>query len=76
MNEKAAAALIAAIRRFGDDVMSELFRLKGEVPEKEFEQWRTAAGRALGAVDAHLLAPICRDFPDIVPPEIGGSPRQ
>lgn len=72
MNDSSASALLSAIRRSGDELMSALHKLKSEIPPEEFERWKAAVGRSMGTIYEELLEPICQQHPAIVPKALGG----
>lgn len=73
MNKTSAAALLAAVRRSGDQLATALHQLKSEVSPKEFERWRRAVGRSMGTIYEELLEPICQEHPEVVPKALGGK---
>lgn len=65
--------MLEAVRRAGDQLMTALHQLKGEVNSEEFERWREAVGRSMGTIYEELLEPICQEHPEVVPKALGGS---
>ena len=65
--------MIAAVRRSGDQLMTALHQLKGEVSSEEFERWNQAVGRSMGTIYEELLEPIFQEHPEVVPKALGGS---
>jgi hypothetical protein len=41
-----------------------------EVPGKEFEQYRRAAGRIMGEIFVEILQPLYDEHPDLIPDQL------
>ncbi len=73
MTRDQASALLAAVRRAGNELAGGLHALRQQRPD-DFRAWELAMARALGAIQVELLEPILAAFPEITPIELGGPP--
>lgn len=74
MTRAQATALLAAVRRSGNELSRGLMELRKESPE-DLRKWELATAHALGAIQDELLEPILEEHPDLTPAELGGPPK-
>lgn len=73
MQTQVARILLHAVRTSGDQLMTALHRIQTEQSAEEAERWRLAVGRAMTALYAEILEPICEENPEEVPRSLGGD---
>ncbi len=71
MKRAHAKALLAAIRRAGDELAHGLHDLRQKKP-RDLRRWELAWARAMGGLYKHLLEPLLEEFPEIAPESLGG----
>jgi len=73
MDKQAATKIVEILLKCSGSIDQSIALAREGSSEREFETFRTSAGRVMGSIFLDLLAPIFREHPDLEPDELRRS---